>query len=106
MHIKIINGKKYMLVDVVEINGKAVPCDGELYYRGYNIRDIVNGFLSEDRFGFEETVYLLLFGNLPNKNQLLEFEQLLAKYRSLPTNFVRDIILKAPSSDMMNCLSR
>lgn len=71
-----------------------------------NVEDIVAGFLKEKRFGFEETVYLLLFGDLPTKEQLDEFTQLLARYRSLPPSFVRDVILKAPSSDMMNTLAR
>lgn len=82
------------------------PCAGKLHYRGINIRDIVDGFLEEKRFGFEETTYLLLFGKLPNKTELKEFQSLLAEYRSLPTSFVRDIIMKAPSPDMMNTLAR
>lgn len=87
-------------------NGKEVPCEGKLYYRGIDVEDIVKGFTSEKRFGFEETTYLLLFGNLPNKTQLDEFTDLIAKYRVLPQSFVRDVILKAPSTDMMNMLSR
>ena len=83
-----------------------VPCQGRLYYRGINIREIVSGFIKEKRFGFEETIYLLLFGELPTKEQLDEFQKLLAEYRSLPTSFVRDIIMKAPSKDMMNTLAR
>ncbi len=86
--------------------GEDVPCEGELYYRGYNITDIVNGFVSEKRFGFEEATYLLLFGKLPSKTELSEFSALLSEYRTLPTSFVRDIILKAPSADMMNTLAR
>lgn len=88
------------------LNGEAVPCDGELYYRGIDINDIVNGFYSEDRFGFEETVYLLFFGKLPNKEELVEFQDILSDYRSLPTNFVRDVIMKAPNKDIMNSLAR
>ncbi len=88
------------------VDGKQVPCEGELYYRGININDIVDGFYSEDRFGFEETVYLLLFGKLPDRTELEEFENLLRKYRSLPTNFVRDVIMKAPNGDIMNTLAR
>ncbi len=87
-------------------DGTSVPCRGELYYRGYDINDIVRGFVSEKRFGFEETVYLLLFGNLPKKDELSDFCELLSDYRSLPTSFVRDIIMKAPSADMMNTLAR
>lgn len=84
-----------------------VPCDGELYYQGINIEEIVDGFLSEKRFGFEEVVYLLLFGELPKKEDLDSLQEMLAYYRkSLPMSFVRDIIMKAPSSDLMNTLSR
>lgn len=83
-----------------------VPCDGKLYYHGIDIEDIVQGFIKEERYGFEETVYLLLFGELPNEEQLQDLKQLLAEYRQLPTNFVRDIIMKAPSRDMMNTLAR
>ena len=87
-------------------NGVAIPCEGELYYRGINIKDIVEGFVSEDRLGYEEVAYLLLFGVLPKKAELEEFKKFLFSYRSLPTSFVRDIILKAPSRDMMNTLAR
>lgn len=89
-----------------EVDGKLVPCDGELYYRGYNINDIVNGILEDDRFGFEEVVYLLLFGKMPNQQELNDFKNLLVRYRTLPQNFVRDVILKAPSEDMMNSIAR
>lgn len=88
------------------VDGKLVPCDGELYYRGYNVNDIINGILRDDRFGFEEIVYLLLFGEMPDKAKLKEFKELLVLYRTLPQNFVRDVILKAPSEDMMNSLAR
>lgn len=87
-------------------NGELIPTDGELFYRGYNIKDLVKGFTGEGRFGFEEVTYLLLFGELPDEKKLKEFTELLAGYRSLPTSFVRDIIMKAPSRDMMNTLSR
>ncbi len=86
--------------------GNEHPCEGVLLYRGYDIRELVNGFISEDRFGFEETIYLLLFGELPTKKDLSDFSALISRYRTLPTNFVRDIILKAPSRDMMNTLAR
>lgn len=89
-----------------EVDGKPIPCHGQLFYRGINIEDLVKGFIKEDRFGFEETAYLLLLGELPNKEQLEEFSEILASYRSLPTSFVRDIIMKAPSFDMMNTLAR
>ena len=88
------------------VDGNLVPCDGELYSRGYNVNDIVGGILKDDRFGFEEVVYLLLFGELPKKEQLLNFRELLVQYRTLPQNFVRDVILKAPSEDMMNSIAR
>ena len=89
-----------------EVDGKLIPCHGQLFYRGINIEDLVKGFIKEDRFGFEETAYLLLLGELPNKEQLEEFSEILSSYRSLPTSFVRDIIMKAPSFDMMNTLAR
>lgn len=90
----------------MQIDGEIVPIPGKLIYRGIDINDIVCGFLSEDRFGFEETCYLLLFGHLPNLQELAEFEQVLALYQRLPEDFVRDLILKAPSRDMMNVLAR
>lgn len=88
------------------IDGEEVPCAGELYYRGFDIHDLVAGFQKDDRFGYEETVYILLFGQLPTKDELTEFSKLLASFRTLPTSFVRDIIMKAPSRDMMNTLAR
>lgn len=88
------------------IDGKSVPCAGKLYYRGYSIQDLVKGFMSEGRYGFEETAYLLLFGQLPDQNNLKEFKEMLAISRRLPTNFVRDVIMKAPSSDIMNSLTK
>lgn len=88
------------------VDGQEIPCDGELFYRGINIRDLVKGFSSDNRFGFEEVAYLLLFNELPSKQQLNDFTNLLASFRSLPTSFVRDIIMKAPSKDMMNTLAR
>lgn len=88
------------------IDGVEVPVHGQLFYRGYNIKDLVNGFANEDRFGFEEITYLLLFDKLPDAGELANFRAILSGYRSLPTSFVRDIIMKAPSSDMMNTLAR
>ncbi len=88
------------------VNGESVPADGELFYRGYNVRDLVKGFDAENRFGFEELTYLLLFNELPDMNELANFTDMLAQYRDLPTSFVRDIIMKAPSRDMMNTLAR
>lgn len=88
------------------VDGVEVPAHGQLFYRGYNVQDLVNGFTKDNRFGFEEVTYLLLFDRLPDENELASFRDLLSKYRSLPTSFVRDIIMKAPSSDMMNTLAR
>ncbi len=88
------------------VNGEEVPCEGNLYYRGYNIKDIVKGFLEAKHPGFEETAYLLLFGELPTTQQLEEFCGMVAERRTLPPNFVRDVIMKAPSRDMMNNISR
>ena len=88
------------------VDGKLVPCDGELYYRGYNVRDIIKGIRADNRFGFEEVVYLLLFGEMPTKDELKNFKSLLVQYRTLPQHFVRDVILKAPSEDMMNSIAR
>ena len=94
------------IISSVEKNGKTVPCDGVLLYRGIDIRDIVKGFINEDRLGFEETAYLLLFGRLPSSTELQDFCTLLGKGRTLPTNFVRDVVMKAPTRDMMNTLAR
>ena len=109
-----INGKGVLtgLTEISEIcskeiiDGKEVPCDGKLFYRGIDIESLVSGFVKEKRFGFEEIAYLLILGELPNKEQLKDFTDILAGYRSLPTSFVRDIIMKAPSFDMMNTLAR
>jgi citrate synthase len=89
-----------------EIDGVLTPVDGELYYRGINIFDIVNGFTSENRFGFEEAIYLLLFGKLPDKNELAQFNQLLSFNRTLPEDFVPDVILTSPNKDIMNAIAR
>lgn len=89
-----------MIKSSEEIDGKSVPCDGELYYRGYNIFDLVRGFQADGRFGFDECAYLLLFGNLPTADQLMDFKKTLAYSMTLPTNFVRDVIMKAPSHDI------
>ena len=88
------------------VNGEEVPCAGNLYYRGYNIKDLVQGFLKDKHYGFEEIAYLLLFGELPDKTQLQTFHETLVERRTLPPTFVRDVIMKAPSRDMMNSLSR
>ncbi|MDE7313966.1 MAG: citrate/2-methylcitrate synthase [Eubacterium sp.] len=109
-----INGKG-VLVGLTEISevcatkrdgDQIIPADGELFYRGYNVRDIIAGLGPDNHFGFEESAFLLIFGKLPTKAELAEFTGLLSYYRSLPTSFVRDIIMKAPSRDMMNTLAR
>ncbi|NLO40569.1 MAG: citrate synthase, partial [Ruminiclostridium sp.] len=86
--------------------GQTVPAPGRLIYRGMDINDLVNGFISEHRYGFEETAYLLMFGRLPNHSELTDFEGLLAQYRGLPKTFVEDAVMKLPSNDIMNLLSR
>lgn len=86
--------------------GNKHPQEGKLSYRGYNINDLVNGFVREKRFGFEETTYLLLFSKLPDEKELAEFTELLASLRRLPTNFVRDVIMKASGKDIMNSMTR
>lgn len=88
------------------VNGESVPCEGRLYFRGYKIQDLVQGFMKDQRFGFEEVAYLLLFGELPNKTELKNFQEMMAASRRLPTNFVRDVVMKAPSSDIMNTLTK
>ncbi|WP_164173794.1 citrate/2-methylcitrate synthase [Ruminococcus flavefaciens] len=80
--------------------------DGKLYYRGIDVEDIVAGFIKEKRFGFEETVYLLLFGKMPSEHELAEFRAILADFRELPSNFMRDVIMKAPTDNMMNTLAK
>jgi citrate synthase len=86
-------------------DGKKVPCEGRLWYRGYDTIQLVDGFRKK-RFGFEEVAYLLLFGKLPNEEELKEFSKILAGRRTLPTNFTRDVIMKAPTGDIMNSLTR
>ncbi len=88
------------------VDGEEHPCEGKLYYRGIDVEELIEGFVKENRFGFEEVAYLLIFGQLPDAHELDRFNQILANYRSLPTSFVRDIIMKAPSQDMMNTLAR
>ncbi|MGN0353173.1 MAG: citrate/2-methylcitrate synthase [Roseburia sp.] len=109
-----LNGKG-VLVGLTEISdvcatkivdGQTVPAHGELYYRGYNVKDIIKGLGEDTHFGFEECTYLLLFGKLPTHEELHKFTEMLSQYRTLPTSFVRDIIMKAPSKDMMNTLAR
>ena len=94
------------IVSYVIEDGDLVPCEGKLYYRGINIEKIVKGFMDENRFGFEETCFLLLFGHLPSKSEVQEFSQLLEENTALPENFIRDTIMNAPSRDMMNSLAK
>lgn len=109
-----LNGKGVLtgLTEISEIHAKDVvggeerPCHGKLYYRGYDVEDLVEGLVRDDRFGYEEIVYLLLFAELPTRRELTDFCRVLDSYRSLPGSFVRDIIMKAPSRDMMNSLAR
>lgn len=110
-----INGKGVLagLTEIGEIhaydilpNEASKPCEGKLYYHGYDVEDLIKGFIKDKRFGFEEVTYLLLFGELPNKKQLTIFTDTLARMRTIPPTFVRDIIMQAPSKDMMNALSR
>ncbi len=98
--VSCINSRK------IDENGNEVPCKGELFYRGVNIFDLVGGFSKDGQPGFEEAVYLLLSSKLPTNEELKEFCEQVSNYRSLPPSFVRDMILKAPSKDMMNILSR
>lgn len=109
------NGKGVLtgLTEISEVNsviedenGNITPIPGELFYRGYSIEDLVNGFIHDKHYGFEEVSYLLLMGDLPNQEQFEEFNQLLGYYRTLPDTFVRDIIMKAPSRNIMNALSK
>lgn len=109
-----LNGKGVLtgLTDISEIratktvNGASVPCEGRLFYRGIDVKDIIKGFVEEKRFGFEEVTYLLIFGALPTETELKSFKELLGELMTLPTNFIRDVIMKGPSDDMMNSLSR
>lgn len=93
-----VNGHK-------DVNGESVPIEGELYFQGYKVSDLVGGNKIH-KYNFEETTYLLLFGELPDKKQLREFIRLLSQYRELPSKFVRDVILKAPSANIMNGMQR
>ena len=88
------------------VDGVSVPDYGQLLYRGYNVKDLILGCTNDNRLGFEEIAYLLLFSKMPTNSELEEFKSVLGNYRSLPTSFVRDIIMKAPSRDMMNTLAR
>ena len=94
-------------IEAFDISGdQKGPCDGRLYYRGYDVRELVSGTVREKRFGFEEAAYLLMFGCLPDRRELKQFCDVLGSMRTLPTNFVRDVIMKAPSRDIMNSLMK
>lgn len=97
------------LTEISEVCAKDAdgnPIDGQLFYRGYNVKDLAAGLRQDNRFGFGEVVYLLLFGYLPSKEELADFRKLMTTFRTLPNSFVRDIIMKAPSSDIMNSMAR
>ena len=106
-----INGKGVLtgltriskVVSFKEENGERVPCDGELWYRGYNVNTLIKKL---DGFGFEKTAYLLIFGEMPTEQQLAEFNDVLTECRTLPSNFTRDVIMKAPSKDIMNSMTK
>ncbi|NCB62095.1 MAG: citrate/2-methylcitrate synthase [Clostridia bacterium] len=87
-------------------DAERVPMEGKLIYRGIDVQDLISGFMAEKRFGFEETAYLLLFGSLPTRAQLESFNNTLTNYRTLPAGFTEDMIIKAPSPDVMNKLAR
>jgi citrate synthase len=91
---------------IIDDQGKKMPVEGQLFYRGFEIRELVKGFQREKRHGFEEVCYLLLFGELPTSEKLEQFQEILAEKRLLPNGFTEDMILKAPSSDIMNKLAR
>ena len=109
-----LNGRGVLtgLTEISEVNshkiidGVDTNIPGELCYRGINVKDLTAGFEAENRYGFEECTYLLLFGKLPTRDELSDFCEQLSRYRSLPTSFPRDVIMKAPSKDMMNTLAR
>ena len=87
------------------VDGKKVPCDGQLWYRGYRVEDLI-GSLGETELGYEKIAYLLLMGQMPDSAAAEEFRRLLGECRTLPTNFTRDVIMKAPGKDIMNSMTR
>ncbi|MCL1820054.1 MAG: citrate/2-methylcitrate synthase [Oscillospiraceae bacterium] len=90
----------------VLVDGERVPVEGKLFYRGIEIRDLIQGFMNEGRYGFAETIYLTLMGDLPTSAQLEEFSELLDDLRQLPDGFTEDMIIRAPSKDIMNKIAR
>ena len=107
-----LNGKGVLtgltrISDIVSFkneDGMRIPCDGELWYRGYQVQDLIKGLNGD--FGFEKTAYLLIFGELPGDSELASFREYLGEKRRLPNNFTRDVIMKAPSKDIMNSMTR
>lgn len=93
------------IISFKNVNGKKEPCEGELWYRGYQVEDLIQR-LGENELGFEKIAYLLLMGELPSKEEETEFIQMIGKCRTLPTNFTRDVIMKAPTEDIMNSMTR
>lgn len=93
------------IVSVKEVDGQRIPCDGELWYRGYRVEHLIEAY-GKDRFGYERTAFLLLFDRLPNEQEFADFKEMIRYCRDLPTNFTRDVIMKAPSKDIMNSMTR
>ncbi|MCD8331234.1 MAG: citrate synthase, partial [Oscillospiraceae bacterium] len=93
------------IVSAATVDGKKVPCDGQLWYRGYRVEDLI-GSLGENELGYEKIAYLLLMGELPNSEELRQFSKIIGESRTLPSNFTRDVIMKAPSRDIMNSMTR
>lgn len=98
-HVSSVEG--YYILD-----NERIPKEGKLSYRGYDIKDIIADCVADDRFGFEEVVWLLIFGSLPSKNQIAEIREVLGKSRALPDEFIEDMIMKHPSKDIMNKMAR
>ncbi len=93
------------IISTKTVDGKKEPCEGQLWYRGYRVEDLINS-LGEDEFGFEKVAYLLLIGEMPDDAELKKFSKYIGECRSLPSNFTRDVIMKAPSQDIMNTMTR
>ncbi len=93
------------IVSTKVINGQKHPCDGELWYRGYKVEDLIQS-LAKEELGFEKIAYLLLIGEFPTESEYQQFMQIIGEYRQLPSNFTRDVIMKKPSADIMNTMTR
>ena len=93
------------IVSFQDVDGVKTPCDGQLWYRGYNVQNLVRK-IGDNGFGFEKIAYLLLFGEMPSEDELKQFCKIMAQSRTLPTNFTRDVIMKAPTKDIMNYMTR